>query len=161
MRLWLQNLHKALEDCCEYHERLQVVAEQAISFDLDDGIIVNYAKFGDILEKIKYVKKCNTNMKSVNKEIGYGKNTILKVFEEWYKVPSYQRLYFGDCDDVNDLQNVFVDNCKEHSNEDYFLGSYIIQHKIGDITDDGCIINKWEAIEKKPSAISARRERLL
>ena len=34
-------------------ERLQVVAEQAISFDLDDGVVVNYAKFGDILQKIK------------------------------------------------------------------------------------------------------------
>ena len=49
----LQNLQKALEECREYHERLQVVAEQAIAFDLDDGVIVNYAKFGDILAKIK------------------------------------------------------------------------------------------------------------
>ena len=48
-----QNLQKALEECREYHERLQVVAEQAIAFDLDDGVIVNYAKFGDILAKIK------------------------------------------------------------------------------------------------------------
>lgn len=49
----LQSLQKALEECREYHERLQVVAEQAISFDLDDGVIVNYAKFGDVLAKIK------------------------------------------------------------------------------------------------------------
>ena len=49
----LTNLRKALEECQEYHERLQVVAEQAISFDLDDGVAVNYAKFGDILAKIK------------------------------------------------------------------------------------------------------------
>ena len=28
-------------------------AEQAISFDLDDGVVVNYAKFGDVLQKIK------------------------------------------------------------------------------------------------------------
>ena len=49
----LQNLQKALEECREYHERLQVVAEQAIAFDLDDGVIVNYAKFGDVLAKIK------------------------------------------------------------------------------------------------------------
>ena len=49
----LQNLQKTLEECREYHERLQVVAEQAISFDLDDGVVVNYAKFGDILAKIK------------------------------------------------------------------------------------------------------------
>lgn len=49
----LQNLQKVLEECREYHERLQVIAEQAIAFDLDDGVVVNYAKFGDILAKIK------------------------------------------------------------------------------------------------------------
>ena len=49
----LTNLLKALDECQEYHERLQVVAEQAIGFDLDDGVVVNYAKFGDILAKIK------------------------------------------------------------------------------------------------------------
>ena len=49
----LQTLQKQLDECREYHERLQVVAEQAISFDLDDGVVVNYAKFGDILQKIK------------------------------------------------------------------------------------------------------------
>ena len=49
----LQALQKQLDECREYHERLQVIAEQAISFDLDDGVVVNYAKFGDILQKIK------------------------------------------------------------------------------------------------------------
>lgn len=49
----LQALKKQLDECREYHERLQVVAEQAISFDLDDSVVVNYAKFGDILQKIK------------------------------------------------------------------------------------------------------------
>jgi hypothetical protein len=49
----LQNLQKALDECREYHERLQVIAEQAIAFDLDDGVLVNYAKFGDILAKLK------------------------------------------------------------------------------------------------------------
>ncbi|MBE6254617.1 MAG: BREX-1 system adenine-specific DNA-methyltransferase PglX [Prevotella sp.] len=49
----LQNFQKALEECREYHERLQVVAEHAIAFDLDDGVVVNYAKFGDVLAKIK------------------------------------------------------------------------------------------------------------
>ena len=48
----LQNFQKALDECREYHERLQVIAEQAIAFDLDDGVVVNYAKFGDILAKI-------------------------------------------------------------------------------------------------------------
>ena len=49
----LDNFRKILEECREYHERLQVVAEQAIGFDLDDGVVVNYAKFGDVLSKIK------------------------------------------------------------------------------------------------------------
>ena len=49
----LQNFQKTLDECREYHERLQVVAEQAIAFDLDDGVVVNYAKFGDVLAKIK------------------------------------------------------------------------------------------------------------
>lgn len=49
----LQNFQKVLDECREYHERLQVVAEQAIAFDLDDGVVVNYAKFGDVLAKIK------------------------------------------------------------------------------------------------------------
>ena len=49
----LSTLQKQLKECQEYHDRLQVVAERAISFDLDDGVIVNYAKFGDVLAKIK------------------------------------------------------------------------------------------------------------
>ena len=49
----LQNFQKALDEGREYNERLQVVAEQAIAFDLDDGVVVNYAKFGDVLAKIK------------------------------------------------------------------------------------------------------------
>ena len=49
----LQTFQKSLDECREYHERLQVIAEQAIAFDLDDGVVVNYTKFGDILAKIK------------------------------------------------------------------------------------------------------------
>lgn len=51
-----QNLAKmktALEECNEYHDRLHEVAIKAIDFDLDDGVLVNYAKFGDVLAKIK------------------------------------------------------------------------------------------------------------
>jgi hypothetical protein len=49
----LTALNKQLDECREYHERLQVVAEQQITFDLDDGVVVNYDKFGDVLGKIK------------------------------------------------------------------------------------------------------------
>lgn len=51
----LTALKKTIEECQEYHERLQVVAENTniTGFDLDDGVIVNYAKYGDVLQKIK------------------------------------------------------------------------------------------------------------
>ena len=68
-------------------------------------------------------------MKSGYKEIGFGKLTIAKVFEEWYTVPSYQRHYVWESDNVNDMLDDFSANYIEHSNEEYFLGSYIIQSK--------------------------------
>ena len=49
----LDRLVKELEECREYHDRLHLVADQQIAFDLDDGVVVNYAKFGDVLAKIK------------------------------------------------------------------------------------------------------------
>lgn len=49
----LDMLNKQLEECREYHDRLAVVAEQAIPLDLDDGVVVNYAKLGDVLQRIK------------------------------------------------------------------------------------------------------------
>ena len=49
----LAKMKAALEECTEYHDRLHDVAIKNIDFDLDDGVVVNYAKFGDILAKIK------------------------------------------------------------------------------------------------------------
>ena len=49
----LDSLHKQIEECREYHDRLHDVADHQIAFDLDDGVVVNYAKFGDVLAKIK------------------------------------------------------------------------------------------------------------
>ena len=49
----LSKMEIALEECLEYHDRLHKVADQRIGFDLDDGVVVNYAKFGDVLAKIK------------------------------------------------------------------------------------------------------------
>ena len=48
-----QKLQKDLDECMEYHDRLHSVADQQIDFDLDDGVVVNYAKFGDVLAKLK------------------------------------------------------------------------------------------------------------
>ena len=49
----LDNIGKQIDECREYHDRLHVVADEQIAFDLDDGVVVNYAKFGDTLAKIK------------------------------------------------------------------------------------------------------------
>ncbi len=52
-RKTLESLGKQLEECMEYHDRLHPIADKQIAFDLDDGVLVNYAKFGNILAKIK------------------------------------------------------------------------------------------------------------
>ena len=49
----LDNIGKQIEECREYHDRLHVVADEQIEFNLDDGVVVNYAKFRDVLAKIK------------------------------------------------------------------------------------------------------------
>ena len=37
----------------KYEEKIHHLADQMIEIDLDDGVKVNYAKFQDVLEKIK------------------------------------------------------------------------------------------------------------
>ena len=37
----------------EFEEKIHHLADQMIAIDLDDGVKVNYAKFQDVLEKIK------------------------------------------------------------------------------------------------------------
>jgi hypothetical protein len=49
----LAGYRKDYAECIEYDERLQLVASKQIAFDLDDGVVVNYAKFGDVLAKLK------------------------------------------------------------------------------------------------------------
>lgn len=49
----LDSLNKQIAECREYHDRLHVIADRQIDFDLDDGVVVNYAKFGDVLAKLK------------------------------------------------------------------------------------------------------------
>jgi len=49
----LDNIGKQIEECREYHDRLHVIADEQIALDLDDGVVVNYAKFGDVLSKLK------------------------------------------------------------------------------------------------------------
>lgn len=49
----LDSIRKQIDECREYHDRLHVIADEQIAFDLDDGVVVNYAKFGDVLAKLK------------------------------------------------------------------------------------------------------------
>ena len=49
----LDSIRKQIDECREYHDRLHVVADEQIAFDLDDGVVVNYAKFGNVLSKLK------------------------------------------------------------------------------------------------------------
>lgn len=49
----LKKMQQAMEECLEYDGRLHVVADRMQGIDLDDGVAVNYAKFGDVLAKLK------------------------------------------------------------------------------------------------------------
>lgn len=49
----LKTLRAQVEECSEYHNRLAVIAEQGIVPNLDDGIIKNHARFGDVVTKLK------------------------------------------------------------------------------------------------------------
>ena len=52
-RRQLKSLMSDIAECEEYHTRLHAVADRQIAFDLDDGVVHNYALFGDVLAKIK------------------------------------------------------------------------------------------------------------
>ena len=48
-----EKLTAQLAEINDYEEKVHHLADQMIDIDLDDGVKVNYAKFSDILEKIK------------------------------------------------------------------------------------------------------------
>ncbi|MBE7634972.1 BREX-1 system adenine-specific DNA-methyltransferase PglX [Tenacibaculum finnmarkense genomovar ulcerans] len=49
----LEQLRKNLQECYDYEAALKTVADNQITFDLDDGVTVNYKKFETIIAKIK------------------------------------------------------------------------------------------------------------
>lgn len=51
----LQDLHKKQAELSSFEEKLRHYADQRISLDLDDGVKVNYGKFGDLLAEVKAV----------------------------------------------------------------------------------------------------------
>jgi hypothetical protein len=48
-------LTRQLDELRRYDEQLRHYADQRIALDLDDGVKVNYAKFGDLLAEVKAV----------------------------------------------------------------------------------------------------------
>ena len=51
----LQDLHKQQAELSTFEEKLRHYADQRISLDLDDGVKVNYGKFGDLLAEVKAI----------------------------------------------------------------------------------------------------------
>ena len=49
----LQELHKQQAELSSFEEKLRHYADQRITLDLDDGVKVNYGKFGDLLASVK------------------------------------------------------------------------------------------------------------
>lgn len=51
----ISQLHKQQAELSEFDEKLRHYADQRISLDLDDGVKVNYGKFGDLLAEVKAI----------------------------------------------------------------------------------------------------------
>ena len=51
----IATLHKQQAELAEFDEKLRHFADQRISLDLDNGVKVNYGKFGDLLAEVKSV----------------------------------------------------------------------------------------------------------
>lgn len=49
----LKTLNDQATEIHKYEEKIHHLADQMISIDLDDGVKLNYAKFQDVLAKIK------------------------------------------------------------------------------------------------------------
>ena len=51
----IKNLHKQQTELTEFNEKLKHYADMRIPLDLDDGVKVNYGKFGDLLADVKAI----------------------------------------------------------------------------------------------------------
>ncbi|MFI3263900.1 MAG: DUF262 domain-containing HNH endonuclease family protein [Rikenellaceae bacterium] len=63
------------------------------------------------------------------KKIETDKQTVDAVFSDWYNIPSYQRHYVWDRDNIIDLLDDICNAARNTPNDEYFLGSYVIQSK--------------------------------
>lgn len=62
-------------------------------------------------------------------EIKTDKIYIKDVFEQWYRIPEYQRPYVWSNDEVIDLLDDISYAAVNTPSNDYFLGSFVYQHK--------------------------------
>lgn len=65
----------------------------------------------------------------MSNQITTNKLTISQVFENWYCIPSYQRAYVWERDQVIDLLDDINSACDKDKNSEYFLGSLVLQEK--------------------------------
>lgn len=65
----------------------------------------------------------------MSSQITTDKLTISQVFENWYCIPSYQRAYVWERDQVIDLLDDISSACDKDKNSEYFLGSLVLQEK--------------------------------
>ena len=57
----IEKLHKKHVELLAYDEKLRHYADLRIQLDLDDGVKVNYGKFGDLLAEVKAVTGGNAD----------------------------------------------------------------------------------------------------
>ncbi len=62
-------------------------------------------------------------------EIKTGKIYIKGVFEQWYRIPEYQRPYVWSKEEVIDLLDDISYAAINTPNNDYFFGSFVYQYK--------------------------------
>jgi uncharacterized protein with ParB-like and HNH nuclease domain len=68
-------------------------------------------------------------MATTRNEIKTDKIFIMDVFEEWYTIPEYQRPYVWGKDEITDLLDDISYSAENTPNNEYFLGSYVYQHR--------------------------------
>jgi hypothetical protein len=51
----IETLRKKQVELLAFDEKLRHYADMRISLDLDDGVKVNYGKFGDLLDSVKVI----------------------------------------------------------------------------------------------------------
>ena len=65
----------------------------------------------------------------IRNEIKTGKIYVTEIFKKWYCIPEYQRPYVWEKDQVLELLDDISYAAVNTPNNDYFLGSFVYQHK--------------------------------